>query len=144
MKQRWFLLDEKIRFLISATFVMFLRFLIFSGLGIIYTPTHYQIILAITWGVSSIFAFIIYKFLVFTIGGNHLHQYLKSLIIWIASYFINILMLMLFIDKFHINPYMSQGIAILILLITNYILFKHFAFKKDKNNIVTKIYDILD
>ncbi len=144
MSKKWFSIDERIRFLISATFVMFLRFLIFSALGLIYSPVHYQIILAITWATSSIFAFVIYKFLVFTAPGNHLHQYLKSLVIWTLSYFFNTLILMLLIDILNMGPYISQAIAISFLLLTNYLLFKHFAFKHSHSNIVTKIYDILD
>ncbi len=129
MFTQWFLLDEKLRFLISACFVMALRFLMFAGLGFIYSTAHYQIILAITWLFSSFFAFLIYKHFVFTAIGNHLHQYLKSLIIWSGSYIVNVFILMIMIEKFKISPYLSQGFAISFLLITNYLLFKHFAFK---------------
>lgn len=144
MIKHWFLIDEKLRFLICASLVMFLRFLIFSGLLIIYSPKHYQIILAFTWLFSSFFAFLIYKYLVFTSIGNHLHQYIKSLIIWVGSYIVNIFILALFIEKLTLSPYLAQGIAILLLLTTNYLLFKHFTFKKGDKSIVTKIYDILD
>ena len=129
MFKQCFLMNEKLRFLISACFVMSLRFLIFAGLVFIYSTTHYQIILAITWLFSSFFAFLIYKHFVFTAIGNHLHQYLKSLIIWSGSYIVNVFILMIMIEKFNISPYLSQGISISFLLTTNYLLFKHFAFK---------------
>ena len=139
MFKHWVLIDEKLRFLICAIVVMVLRFLIFSALGIIYSPEHYQIILAVTWLFSSVFAFLIYKYLVFTVNGNHLHQYLKSLLIWVGSYVVNVFMLIILIEHFKLSAYLAQAIAIIVLLTTNYLLFKHFAFKTIKNNTVTKI-----
>ena len=50
--------------------------------------------------IRSFFAFLIYKYLVFTSIGNHLHQYIKSLIIWVGSYIVNIFIFRIFFFYF--------------------------------------------
>lgn len=73
-----------------------------------------------------------------------MHQYAKSLLIWICSYFINILILTFLIEREHWDPYLAQAAAISFLLIVNYLLFKHFAFKPHRPSLLAKIYDIFD
>jgi len=144
MRKYWFGIDEKVRFAIMASVNMALRFMIFSGLALLFSPERYQLLLAATWFVSSFIAFASYKFLVFPAEGNHLHQYAKSLLIWICSYFINILILTFLIERERWDPYLAQAAAISFLLIVNYLLFKHFAFKPHRPSLLAKIYDIFD
>ena len=144
MRKYWFGIDEKVRFAVMASINMVLRFLIFSVLALIFSPDRYQLLLAVTWFVSSFIAFASYKFLVFAAEGSHVHQYAKSLLIWIFSYFLNILILSLLIEWKHWNPYQAQAAAISFLLILNYLLFKHFAFTQHQPNLLAKIYDIFD
>lgn len=128
----WFETDERIRFTLMASLNMGLRYLLFLGLSLIFTTLHYQITLLLMWLISSFIAFYSYKKLVFTTQGNHLQEYLKSIAIWTLSYFINAGILSLLVTKYQINLYLGQGIAICFLLISNYLLFKHFAFRKQK------------
>ena len=125
----WFGIGEKFRFLILAIFVMGMRFIIFSGFIILFATNHYQIVLAFTWIVSSYFAFLLYKHLVFINKEEHFMQYMKSLMIWAGSYVVNVFLLDLFIEKFNYSVYWAQGIIISFLLVTNYLLFKYFAFR---------------
>ncbi len=126
----WFETDERIRFTIMASLNMGLRYLLFILLSLIFTTLHYQLTLLLMWLISSFIAFYSYKKFVFSTQGNHLQEYLKSISIWILSYFINAGILSVLISKYQINLYLGQGIAICFLLISNYLLFKHFAFRK--------------
>ena len=107
-----------------------LRYLIFVALVFAFGSLHYQLTLLFMWLISSFIAFYSYKKLVFITQGNHLQEYLKSISVWILSYFINAGILSLLVDKLMFNLYLAQGIAISFLLITNYLLFKHFAFSR--------------
>ena len=126
----WFETDERIRFTITASLNMGLRYLLFIALSLIFTTLHYQQTLLLMWLISSFIAFYSYKKLVFSTEGNHLQEYLKSIAIWTLSYFINAGILALLVNQYQLNLYLSQGIAICFLLISNYLLFKHFAFRK--------------
>lgn len=144
MTKLWFNIDERIRFAFLASFNMALRFLIFAMLCFFFSAQNYQILLAFTWFVSSFIAFASYKFLVFSVEGNHLHQYLKSLLIWIFSYLINVIILQYLIETLAWSPYLSQALAISVLFITNYLLFKHFAFHHHHKSLLARIFDIFD
>ena len=75
----WFLIDEKVRFLVLAMTNMFIRYVLFVVLGALFSVLHYQAVLVLTWALSSVVAFLSYKVLVFRTEGNHLKEYGKSL-----------------------------------------------------------------
>lgn len=130
LSEHWFARDEKLRFIIMASINMGFRYLLFIMLTLTFKELHYQFTLLLMWFISSFIAFYSYKKLVFATNGNHLKEYLKSIAIWFLSYFINAGLLVLLVSRLSWNIYAAQAIAISVLLISNYLLFKHFAFRQ--------------
>ncbi len=128
--KKWIQLNEKIRFLILGSVNMFIRYLIFVIIGLITGITHYQIILLCSWSLSVFIAFYSYKYFVFESAGNHFHEFGKSILIWIFSYFLNVFILMGLVEYAKLNAFLAQGIIICLIFIINYYLFKYFAFSK--------------
>ena len=128
----WFDFDERLRFGFLASINMLFRYFLFVVLGIVFSTLHYQIILLIMWLLSSLVAFYSYKVLVFQSGGSHVREYMKCLLIWALSYVINAGVLNVLVEKLFWNVYFAQVIAIGFLFIINYLLFKHFAFKQER------------
>lgn len=128
----WFDFDERLRFGFLASINMLFRYFLFVVLGIVFSTLHYQIILLIMWLLSSLVAFYSYKVLVFQSGGSHVREYMKCLLIWALSYVINAGVLNVLVEKLFWNVYFAQIIAIGFLFIINYLLFKHFAFKQER------------
>lgn len=139
---RWFNIDERIRFVIIGLINTIIRYLIFVIIGVVIGITHYQITLLLSWLLSSLTAFLGYKILVFRSSGSHIKEYIKSLIIWTISYLINASLLGFLVEQFSINAYIGQAIVILLITIINYLLFKHFAFRKPHNNWPEKLYNL--
>ena len=144
LAQKWFTLDEKLRFVIAGTVNMGLRYLIFVALGLIFSVGHYQLILLSTWLLSSGVAFASYKYLVFRTEGNHLKEFAKSVLIWVISYIINAFLLALFIGDFLWNTYAAQAVAVAIIVVVNYLLFKYFAFHHRPKSLLEQIYNLWD
>lgn len=130
--EQWFALNEKLRFLILAGINMFIRYLLFIGFGFMMGTRHYQIILALSWGLSVFVAFLSYKYLVFGSKGKHLPEFLRSVLIWFFTYLFNVYMLDFLVAKMGLNVYLAQGIIICIIFVVNYFLFKNFAFSLQK------------
>lgn len=132
MIDHWFDFDERLRFGFLASVNMLFRYLLFVVLGLVFSTLHYQVILFIMWFLSSLVAFYSYKVLVFQSGGSHVREYMKCLLIWALSYVINAGVLNVLVEKLFWNVYFAQIIAIGFLFIINYLLFKHFAFKQER------------
>lgn len=140
----WFMIDERIRFVMVGFGNTLIRYAIFVILGVITSISHYQIILLASWLLSSVTAFFAYKILVFETSGNHWKEYGRSLIVWTLSYFINALFLEILIKNLMLNPYLAQAIAILFIMVINYLLFKHFAFKIERKNFIEKLFGFFE
>lgn len=142
LSRRWFALDEKVRFVIAGSCNMGIRYLIFVLLGLAFTVNRYQIILLATWLSSSVIAFLSYKYLVFRTEGNHIKEFVKSLLIWCLSYVLNALLLGFLVGRLQWNVYAAQGLVIILIVVINYLLFKHFAFKKQKESWLEHLYNL--
>lgn len=138
----WFALDEKLRFVITGIGNMGIRYLLFVLLGMLFTVGHYQLILLGSWFLSSFTAFFAYKVLVFRTEGNHAKEFGKSLLIWCLSYFLNALLLGFLAGRMMWNVYLAQGLVILFLVVVNYLLFKHFAFKRQRKSWAERLYNL--
>ena len=140
--RKWFDIDEKIRFVITGTANMAVRYVLFVILGVLFGITHYQTVLAGAWLLSSVTAFLSYKYLVFCTQGNQLKEFGKSVLIWIISYVINAAFLAVFIGVWQWNSYAAQALAISIIVLINYMLFKYFAFHQRKKTWLEKLYNL--
>lgn len=125
----WFEIDERIRFVLTGGANMGIRYIVFVILVWVFHKIHYQWLLALTWLLSTVWAYFTYKYLVFQTAGNHWREYFKSVAVWSLSYLINAGILELFTGIGQINVYFAQAAAIVIITIVNYLLFKHFAFR---------------
>ncbi len=129
MKDRWFKLSDKIRFLLVGGFNASVSYLIYSAVCLVLGAHLYQVALASAWVISSVVSFTTQKFLVFRGKGNWKKEYLKCCTTWVFSYLINAALLEIIVKILHINVFVAQIVATLIAAVFTYILFKKFAFK---------------
>lgn len=133
IKNYWFNLSDKIRFLFIGGINAGISYIIYSFSVFILGEHAYQISLAIAWIISSITSFTTQRLFVFNVPGNIFKQYLKCCTTWVFSYLINAFFLELFVQKLHINVYLAQIAATLIAAAFTYVLFKKFAFRRKKH-----------
>ena len=130
IKNFWFNLSDKIRFLLVGGFNAGVSYLIFSAICFFVGEEFYQISLASAWIISSIVSFTTQRYFVFNVEGNLFKQYCKCCTTWFFSYLINATLLEIFVQKLVLNVYLAQILATLACAIFTYILFKTFAFRK--------------
>ena len=114
IKEYWFSLSDKIRFLFIGGVNAGISYIIYSVSVLILGEHAYQVSLALAWIISSITSFTTQRLFVFNIPGNLVKQYLKCCTTWVFSYLINAFLLEIFVQKLHINVYLAQIIATLI------------------------------
>lgn len=130
MREYWFKLSDKIRFLFVGGFNAGVSYLIYSAFCILLGDSAYQIALALAWAISSIVSYTTQKFLVFEGKGNWVKEYLKCCTTWFFSYLINAGLLEFIVKILHLNVFVAQIIATVVSAIFTYVFFKKFAFRK--------------
>lgn len=130
MKEYWFNLDDKIRFLFVGGFNFCVAYVMYVGFCLLLGQQMYQLALVLAWVFSSVVSFMTQKFLVFKGGKSWIKEYFKCCITWFFSYIVNAVLLEILVKYVHINVFLSQLIANFAAAVCTYILFKKFAFKK--------------
>lgn len=90
----------------------------------------YQLCLFLSWLVSSFSSFTLQKIFVFQTKGNWLKEYAKCLISWAIGYGINAVSLAVIIHLLEYHVIIAEIIALILTIISTFLLFKFFAFKR--------------
>lgn len=130
IKDFWFNLSDKIRFLVIGGFNALFSYVLYSIMLLFWGPEAYQVSLLLSWTLSSFVAFMLQRNLVFQSKGPIVKQYLKCCSTWVFSYLINAMFLKLLVENLSCNVYLAQLVANAAVAVFTYILFKAFAFKK--------------
>ena len=130
IKNFWFSLDDKIRYLIVGSFNAGVCYLIYSLTCLIMGDSIYQIALALAWFLSSAISFTMQRNFVFEGKGVWYKEYLKCCITWVFSYLINAGLLEFTVKICGMNVYLAQLISNFTAAVFTYIVFKKFAFRK--------------
>ena len=130
MKEFWFSLDDKIRYLIVGSFNAGVCYLIYALICLIIGDSVYQIALALAWFLSSAISFTMQRNFVFESKGVWYKEYAKCCVTWFFSYLINAGLLEFTVKILHLNVYLAQIISNFTAAVFTYIAFKLFAFRK--------------
>jgi len=126
----WLKLPNFIRFLIIGSINAGISYIIYAISVFVLGEAHYQLCVALQWIISSVISYLNQKFFVFCTKGNYISEYLKCCTTWAISYLLNVIILEILVRFIIKNVYIAQFIALFLVSISTYILFKVFAFKK--------------
>lgn len=130
LREKWFNIDDKIRFFIIGCVNAGISYLIFALCLFIFGDSLRQLCVALQWVISSVFSYLNQKFFVFNTRGNYVKEYLKCCSTWFVSYLLNVLILELLVKFCIKNVLISQFISLFVVSVVTYVLFKYFAFSK--------------
>lgn len=128
----WMRFPQKIRYLLVGGYNTVVSYALYVLLLWLMGGLHEQLALLGSFLLSSINSFWTQKIFVFGTKGHARWEYIKCLMSWGASYTLNVVLLAVFVDGFHMNAYMAQFIALILVTINSYLMLKRFAFKEKK------------
>lgn len=123
----WMRFPQKLRFLLVGGYNTVFSYALYALF--IYIGITAQLALFLSFLLSSINSYITQKFYVFNTKGNYLSEYVKCLFTWFGSYLINAILLETLMRLMHLNPYLAEFIALVLITVYSYIALKYFAFK---------------
>lgn len=127
-------IPEKIRYLLVGGYNTVVAYMLYALILYISGGTREQVALALSFLLSTINSYWTQKIFVFATRGNIKKEYVKCLLTWEISYVLNVILLAVFVGEMELNPYAAQMLAVIILTINSWLMLKHFAFKKGKND----------
>lgn len=121
---------EKIMYLIVGMWNTAFGYGLFAGLYYVLSKSlHYNLILFISYVVSTISAYLLYKYLVFRTKGDLIKGYLKFSVVYVYAYLGNMLILFGLKRFTTIDLYQGQAISVLVIVLVSYFSHKKFTFK---------------
>ena len=127
---KWLQIPRVIRFLIIGCINAAISYVMYAISIFLLGEAHYQLCVILQWVLSSVTSYFNQKFFVFATKGNYLQEYIKCCSTWAVSYFLNVIILEIFVRFLIKNVYIAQFISLFIVSAVTYVLFKYFAFKK--------------
>lgn len=90
---------------------------------------HDAIILALAYILGITCAYISHRIFTYRSEGKILNEYFRFYLVYGVQITLNFVFFLLFVRIFHCNPYMTQAIISLVLVILSYWGHKHFSFQ---------------
>ena len=120
---------EGINYLLVGGWNTLFGYLLYAGLFYIFHRNlNYIILLLISYFISILNNYLCYKFLVFKTRGNYIKEYCRFLVVYGASFLLNVALLPLFVEVFKIHPLVTQAIVTVFIVIISYFGHKKFSF----------------
>jgi putative flippase GtrA len=121
---------EKIMYLIVGMWNTAFGYGLFAGLYYLLSKSmHYNVILLICYVVSTINAYLLYKYLVFKTKGDLIRGYLRFSMVYVYAYLGNMLLLFALKRFTSIDLYLGQAISVIVIVLISYMSHKKYTFK---------------
>jgi putative flippase GtrA len=121
---------QKIMYLIVGMWNTAFGYGLFAGLYYLLSKSmHYNVILFICYVVSTINAYLLYKFFVFRTKGNLVRGYLRFSVVYVYAYLGNMLILFALKRFTSVDLYLGQAISVVVIVLISYMSHKKYTFK---------------
>ena len=132
--------NQKIRYLVVGIYNTIFVYLVFVILFFNFSSIiNYALLLGLCHIIGVTNNFFTYRTFVFKIKKNNLQNYLKFNLVYLFTYLLNLVSLMILTKQMDWNVYLAQGIIIISIAIIGFFLNKNYSFssqnlyKKKKN-----------
>ena len=129
IEKLWFLVSEKIRFLLvggfNTVFAYVLYVLLVAGMNI-----GYKLALIIGYIISINVSIFTMRYYVFRSKGKWYAEYLKGWEVYLATLLLNYVAMFLMVDWLEINELLAQAVFAIIVAVLTYVFHKYFTFHK--------------
>lgn len=81
-------------------------------------------------GYNTLFAFLVYRYLVFKSDGNFLAEYFRTYLVYGVSFLVNLGMLAALVEVAGLHPILAQGLTVFVTVIISYFGHSRFTFRR--------------
>jgi putative flippase GtrA len=98
--------------------------------GVLGERYHYLLLLTVSYAIGTINGFLAYKFFVFRTRAGYLAEYLRFNAVHLVGIAVNYISLPVLVEFAGLKPFTAQGLIVIMLIVSSFVLHKHFTFKQ--------------
>ena len=121
---------EKVRFALVGLWNTGFGFLVFGIFLAVVGEGLYWLALVFSHIISSSLAFVLYRRWVFRVTGSAVTDFVRFHIVYLSSFALNAVLLVLFVTAGGVPPLLAQAICQVLVLLVNFLGHKYFSFAR--------------
>lgn len=122
--------SEKLRFLLIGGYNTVFLYVLFTASYLALGEQHYLLAYVLSYVVALVSGYILQRIIVFRVKGNVLIDFFRYSLVQLTAFLVNLALLPLLVEFFHLNPLVAQGIIIVITVVGSYFAHRYFSFRR--------------
>jgi putative flippase GtrA len=122
--------DQRVAFLAVGAVNTVFGYLCFAGLLLLLGQSRYLVALVCAYVIAVLFAFVLYRFLVFRVRGHVLADLWRFSTVYLTSLAVNFVLLPLLVEFAHLRVLVAQALIVFVTSIMSWLGHKHYSFRR--------------
>lgn len=123
--------NQKIKYLFVGIYNTVFVYLVFVLLFFYFSSiVNYALLLGLCHIIGVTNNFFTYKAFVFKVKKNNWQNYLKFNLVYLFTYLLNLVLLVILTKQMNLNIYLAQGLIIILIAIVGFFLNKNYSFSR--------------
>jgi putative flippase GtrA len=133
----WFLRvvrDQRVAFLIVGAINTVVGYLCFAGFLAILGQQHYLAALACAYVVAVLFAFVLYRYVVFRVRGHLLADLWRFVTVYLSALAVNFVLLPVLVEIAHLRVLVAQALIVFVTSVMSWVGHKNYSFRRTSSS----------
>jgi len=122
--------DQRVAFLLVGGVNTLFGYLCFVAFLAIIGQRHYLFALLCSYVIAVLFAFVLYRFVVFRVRGHVLSDLWRFSTVYLSSLAVNLVLLPVLVELAHLPVLLAQALIVLVTSVMSWIGHKHYSFRR--------------
>jgi putative flippase GtrA len=126
--------DQRVAFLIVGAINTVVGYLCFAGILTILGQRHYLAALACAHVVGVLFAFVLYRFVVFRVRGHLLADLWRFETVYLSALAVNFVLLPVLVELAHLPVLLAQALIVFVTSVMSWVGHKNYSFRRTSSS----------
>ncbi|MEP7194572.1 MAG: GtrA family protein [Actinomycetota bacterium] len=122
--------DQRVVFLVVGGVNTAFGYLCFAALLAILGQQRYLIAFVCAYVIAVLFAFVMYRFVVFRVRGHALADLWRFVMVYVVSFSVNLVLLPVLVEIFHVAALLAQALIVFVTSVISWFAHKHYSFRR--------------
>ena len=126
--------DQRVAFLLVGAVNTVVGYLCFAGLLLLLGQRHYLAALVCAYVIAVLFAFVMYRFVVFRVRGHVFSDLWRFATVYLSSLAVNLVLLPVLVELAGVPVLLAQALIVLVTAVISWAGHKHYSFRRTRSS----------